>query len=132
MVVVNLQGVSFRHPPNRQLAQTKQVARIVFREAQGKPFNFALISGQNSDHAYRYFLEIWGNPPVTIENPQKDPERKTVTDQLLVVCEVPLAECKPLGYPLWEIAGFGRAEIVGSWPAPGGITIMRLVHYLKE
>jgi len=34
-----------------------------------------------------------------------------------------------LGHSLWEIAGFGRAEIVGSWTAPGGIAVMKLVHY---
>ena len=96
-------------------------------KSEGKPFNFALITNQNSDHAYRYFLEVWGAKPVTIENPQVDPERKTVTDQLLVVCEV--ADCQPLGHPLWEIAGFGRAEIVGSWPAPGGIKVVKLIHY---
>ncbi len=130
LVVVNLQGIPFRHSPNRLLNQTKQVARIVLREAQNEPFNFALITAQNSDHAYRYFLEIWGNSPITIENPQIDPERKTVTDQLLVVCEV--ADCKPLGHPLWEIAGFGRGEIVGTWSVPGGITIVKLAHYLGE
>jgi len=96
-------------------------------KSEGKPFNFALITNQNSDHAYRYFLEIWGAKPVTIENPQVDPERKTVTDQLLVVCEV--ADCQPLGHPLWEIAGFGRAEIVDDWLAPGGIKVVKLKHY---
>ena len=69
---------------------------------------------------------------MVIEDFQHDPKRITVTDHLLVVCEVPVADCKPLGHPLWEIAGFGRAEIVGSWPAPGGITIMKLVHYTGE
>lgn len=127
VALVNLKGISFRYPANRQLDQTKQIARMIIDKTEGKPFNFALITRQNSDHAYRYFLEIWGRKPITIENPQVDPERKTVTDQLLVVCEV--ADCKPLGHSLWEIAGFGRAEIVGSWPAPGGIAVMKLVHY---
>jgi len=127
LVFVNLRGIPFRYPPNRQLDQTKQIARMIIDKTEGKPFNFALITGQNSDHAYRYFLEIWGRKPITLENPQVDPERKTVTEQLLVVCE--MADCKPLGHSLWEIAGFGRAEIVGSWTAPGGITIMKLVHY---
>jgi len=125
--ILNLKGIPFRYPPNRQLEQTKQIARLILEKSEGKPFNFALITNQNSDHAYRYFLEVWGAKPVTIENPQVDPERKTVTDQLLVVCEV--ADCQPLGHPLWEIAGFGRAEIVGSWPAPGGIKVVKLIHY---
>jgi hypothetical protein len=72
-------------------------------------------------------LEIWGSKPVTIQNFEKDPERKSVTDQLFVVCEV--RDCKPLGHSLWEIAGFGRAEIAGRWPAPGGITVIKLIRY---
>jgi len=127
IALLNFRGIPFRYQPNRQLEQTKQIARLILEKSEGKPFNFALITNQNSDHAYRYFLEIWGAKPVTIENPQVDPERKTVTDQLLVVCEV--ADCQPLGHPLWEIAGFGRAEIVGNWPAPGGIKVVKLIHY---
>jgi 4-amino-4-deoxy-L-arabinose transferase-like glycosyltransferase len=127
LVMVNLQGIPFRYTPNRQLDQTKRIAQIIFDKTEGQPFNFALITGQNSDHAYRYFLEIWGRSPVVIEDFEHDPERKTVTDQLMVVCE--LSNCNPLGHPLWEIAGFGQAEIVGHWSAPGGITVMKLVHF---
>jgi 4-amino-4-deoxy-L-arabinose transferase-like glycosyltransferase len=130
LAVINLQGVPFRYQPNRQLAQVEQIAKIIFEEARGEPLNFALITGHNSDHAYRYFLEIWGTSPVVIENPQVDPERTTVTDQLFVVCEV--SDCHPLGHPLWEIAGFGRAEIIDQWSAPGGIIITKLGHYLGK
>jgi len=63
---------------------------------------------------------------VTIENTQVDPQRKTVTDQLIVICES--TPCAPLGNPLWEIAGFGRAEIAGEWNVPF-VQIFRLVHY---
>ena len=48
------------------------------------------------------------------KNRNKEPERKTVTSQLLVLCEDP--DCKPLGHPLFEIAGFGRAAIVKETP----------------
>lgn len=130
LLALNWSGQPFQFPPNKQLAQAKTVANIVFNQAKGQPMNFALITHQNSDHAYRYFLEIWGNPPVVIENLANDPERKTVTDQLLVVCEV--MDCKPLGYHTWEIAGFGRAEIVGQWEGPVGIKVMKLVHYQGE
>ena len=126
LIVININGISFKYEPNRQLAQTEEAAKVIFDEAKGKPMNFALITGANSDHAYRYFLEIWGNAPITIENTQNDPERKTVTDQLFIVCEV--KDCKPLGHPLWEIAGFGRAEIAGSWQARG-VKIVKLIHY---
>ncbi|MBI4999438.1 glycosyltransferase family 39 protein [Candidatus Gottesmanbacteria bacterium] len=123
---VNWQGRPFRFTPNRQLDQTKTISRFVLDKTEGNSFNFALITGQNSDHAYRYFFEIWGNKPVTIENLQVDPQRKTVTDQLLVICEV--SDCKPLGHSLWKIAGFGRAEIEGEWPV-SVVKVFKLGHF---
>ncbi len=121
----NWQGQPFRYAPNNQLTQVRMIAKEALDKAAGKAFNFALVTQGNSDHAYRYFFEIWGNPPVTIEPEFKDPERKTVMDQLIVICETP--ECKPLGHPLWEIAGFGRATISGTWQT-SFVTIHKLVH----
>ena len=126
LVYLNWQGRPFQFAPNNQLGQARMIAQAAFEKAGGQPYNFALLANFNSDHAYRYFFEIWGNPPVAIENKQIDPERKTVTDQLIVICELP--ECKPLGHPLWEIAGFGRAEIAGEWQV-SFVKIMRLTHY---
>jgi len=107
--LINLSGIPFQYEPNRQLNQVETIARTVYDMAEGKPYNFALLSGGNSDHAYRFFLTKWGNPPVIIQNDAVDPDRSTVTDQLIVVCES--LPCAPLGNSLWEIAGFGRAEI---------------------
>lgn len=126
LLILNWQGRPFLYPPNNQLEQTKRIANVAFEKTDGKPFNFALDANFNSDHAYRYFFEIWGNPPVVIENEANDPKRETVTDQLIVICEVP--DCKPLGHPLWEIAGFGRAEIAGEWDVPF-VKVFKLVHY---
>lgn len=106
--------------------QVKQIAQVVYNQANKKPFNFALITAGNSDHAYRYFLTIWGNPPVTILNPDVDPQRKSVTNQLLVVCEE--LPCHPEGASLWEVAGFGRAQIVGEWNV-SVVQVYKLVHY---
>lgn len=114
-------------PPNNLLAQTQAVDRIVLDLAGDKPFNFALVTSGNSDHAYRYFLEIWGRPPVTILNPELDPKRETVTSQLIAVCEQ--KNCQLLGHPLWEIAGFGQAQIAQKRDGPAGITIYKLTHY---
>lgn len=125
LVGLNIKGIPFRHPPNRQLDQVKGIARFVFDKTEGKPFNFALITGGNSDHAYRYFFELWDNPPVTIETFEKDPDRKTVTDRLFVICETP---CSPLGHPLWEIAGFGQATISGKWDV-SVVSLYKLDHY---
>lgn len=126
LFALNIQGIPFRYEPNRQLAQVRSIAQKVFDEAGGKPFNFALITGGNSDHAYRYFLTIWNNPPVTILNTIVDPQRKSVTDQLLVVCEE--LPCHPEGASLWEVAGFGRAQVVGHWNV-SVVQVYKLKHY---
>lgn len=126
LVYLNWRGMPFRYPPNNQLAQAKEIASAVLNKTNNAPFNFALITNANSDHAYRYFFEIWGHPPVSIEPVANDPQRQTVSDQLLVLCD--LYECKPLGHPLWEIAGFGRAQIEDEWYVPF-VRIFRLTHY---
>ena len=113
LVFYNIKHSPLAIEPNNLIRNNQEISRSVFDLAGNKPYNFALIAGKNSDHAYRYFLEIWGEPPVEIANPVVDPMRKTVTSQLLVVCEEKI--CQPLGHPLWQIAGFGRAEIIGEW-----------------
>ena len=110
----------YKSPPNRIIDQTLQIADLVLEKTNGEPYNFALISESNSDHAYRYFLEIRNRPPTDLET--------EVTNQLLVVCES--KKCEPLGHPLWEIAGFGRGEIDGEWGPIYGIKIFRLIHWL--
>lgn len=123
------QGRPFLFTPNNQLGQVKKISETAMGFTGGMPFNFALITGGNSDHAYRYFFEIWGNAPPVIENYVNDPERKTVTGQLIVICET--NECKPLGHPLWEIAGFGRAEIVKETDMQF-VKILKLQHYTSD
>lgn len=130
LVILEVKGMFFWQPPNHVLEQTKRVASLVLELSQLRSYNFALLAEGNSDYAYRYFLEIWGFPPMTIKNPQIDPKRETVTDQLIVVCEQ--VDCQPLGHPLWEIAGFGRAEILDRRDAPGGIVVYKLVHYRES
>jgi len=53
ILVINLWGIPFRYSPNEQLKQVEKISRFVFDKAEKKPFNFALITGGNSDHAYR-------------------------------------------------------------------------------
>jgi hypothetical protein len=125
-LVLNWYGRPFLYPPNNQMGQMRHIAEVTLEKTGGKPFNFALIAGLNSDYVYRYFFEIWGRKPVTIENEAVDPKRTTVTDQLIVICEE--SNCQPLGNSLWEIAGFGRAEISGVWDVPF-VKVYRLVHY---
>jgi 4-amino-4-deoxy-L-arabinose transferase-like glycosyltransferase len=113
----------YKTEPNRLILQTQTVADFVIDKTENKPFNFALMSDGNSDHAYRYFLEI--------KNHQPKPLEEIITDQLLVVCES--AKCSPLGYPTWEIAGFGRAEIQNEWNLPNyNFKVYKLIHWSGE
>lgn len=129
LMVVNLYGIPFKSEPNRQKEQARTIADFVLEKTDGKPYNFALLAQGNSDHVYRYFFEIEGKPPVTIESEMVDPERKTVTDQLLIICE--LGDCQPLGNSLWEVAGFGRADIAGEWNV-SVFKVYKLVPYQGE
>lgn len=129
IILINLAGIPFRYPANRQLNQMKTIADFVMTQTNAKPFNFALITGGNSDHAYKYFFTVWNHPPTTIDYPGIDPERKTATDQLFVVCET--LPCHPVGNSLWEIAGFGQAEIAGKWSV-SVVEIYKLIPYKEK
>lgn len=125
----NLGGHPFKYAPNRQKDQVKMISEFVLSKTEGKPFNFALITLGNSDHAYRYYFKLHNQNPVTIENEVKDPRRKTITDLLLIVCED--VSCKPLGNSLWEVAGFGQATISGEWNL-SVVKVYKLTHYKEN
>lgn len=111
----------YKTEPNRLIDQTEIISDFVIEKSEGQPFNFALISNSNSNHAYRYFLEIKGFKPTLLED--------LITDQLLIVCESNPCP-SPLGHPLWEIAAFGRGEVAGEWDLPRyGFKIYRLTHW---
>lgn len=129
LTLLNLTGIPFRFSPNRQLTQVREIAEFVLAKTEGKSFNFALITGGNSDHAYRYFFKLAKRDPVTIQNPTVDPERKTVTEQLLVICET--SSCAPLGHPVWEVAGFGRAQVVATFSV-SVVKVYKLVPYKQK
>lgn len=122
----NLYYLPFRYTPNKQLHQMRTISEFVLSKTDGKPFNFALLTKGNSDHAYRYFFSINKRDPVTLENMLTDPERKTVTGQLLIICED--LNCRPLGHPQFEVAGYGQAEIVGEWNV-SVVKVYKLVPY---
>lgn len=114
LVVISLKFTPIASPGNRQAEQVRMISDFIVSKTNDKPYNFALMAIGNSDHAYRYFFRLRGEDPVVIENPGIDPNRYTVTDQLFIVCEKSIP-CEPLGYSLWEVAGFGRAEIEEEW-----------------
>jgi hypothetical protein len=111
--------------PNNLVTQVKTTDEIISGLIGDQPYNFALIAPGNSDHGYRYFLEVLGKSPTIIDPPQKDPDRKTVTGQLVVVCEI--KDCRIFGNPSWEIAGWGDGRISDSINGPAGIKIYKLV-----
>lgn len=123
---INLDGNPFKYLPNRQKDQVRKIAEFVISKTNEKPYNFALLTKGNSDHGYKYYLDLLGHPPITIQYEQIDPRRTSVTEQLMVVCEDP--ECQPVGNGLWEIAGFGQAEIVGKWQV-SVVKVFKLTHY---
>ncbi len=103
----------------QQIMRTETVARAIIQHKTDGPYNFALITPGNSDHAYRYFLELWGEEPTPLET--------EVTTQLIVFCEPSPMPCEPEGNSLWEVAGFGRSSIVGQWQVIG-LPLYRLEH----
>lgn len=130
LTYISVKNLYFWQEPHFMFKQVKEIDRIVLDFAENKPYNLALISGFNSDYSYRYFLEIWGEAPIVIENPENDPQRASVTEQLIVICET--KKCEPLGHSLWEIAGFGRAEIEKETVGPADIRIFKLKHYNEK
>jgi 4-amino-4-deoxy-L-arabinose transferase-like glycosyltransferase len=112
-----------KSPPNKLIDQTEEITDFIIEKTDNQPYNFALISNSNSDHAYRYFLEIKGYKPTKLED--------MVTNQLLIICES--KTCSPLGHPLWEIAAFGRGEIIQTWDIEKyGFKIFKLNHLKSE
>lgn len=129
LLLINLRGDPLRRYPNKQYRQVEMISKFILEKTGGKQYNFALITGGNSDHAYRYIFETNNKPPVTIIGLDQDPERKSVTDQLFVVCEE--NPCQPLGHSLWEVAGFGRAEIADEWQV-SVLRVYKLEHFKGE
>ncbi len=121
LIIINLWSNPLRFPPNNQWKHTQSTADFITEKANSQPFNLALLSKGNYDMSYRYALSL------------KNAEYKTLleqnTNQLFVICEDP--DCKPVGNPLWEIAGFGWVKILDVWTMPWGVKVYKLGHYEK-
>ncbi len=116
LAAVNLQENPLRNPPNNQLQNTQNIARFIIARSQNQPFNFALISKNNYDSAYQFYLDVYGYKPKQL------PFEKT--SQLFVVCEDSV--CDPTHNPKYEVAGFGWSKI--DWQQNQcGVNIYRLV-----
>ncbi len=113
----------FHRLANKQLDQTIDISRFIMDKVGKEKFNFALITKTNSDNAYRYFFDLWGNESVEI----KPDDKSSVASVLFVLCEPLTKDCDPIKNPLWEIVGFGRAKIIQKWER-GVYKLYRLEH----
>lgn len=112
----NSQKNPLNYPPNRQLQRSQEVAKFVIWKAGGMDFNFALLSENNYDSAYVFYLEIYGQKPKAV------PQDKT--NQLFVVCEDLI--CDPTHSAKYELAAFGMSKI--DWMEERfGVKIYRLI-----
>lgn len=101
LTYVNLQKTPIFTAPNNQLKKTQQIAKFVINQSDGKDFNFALLSKNNYDSAYQFYLDQYGHKPKQV------PFDKT--SQLFVVCED--FPCDPTHSPKHEIAAYGWSQI---------------------
>lgn len=114
--IVNLQKNPLLKSPNNQLKKTQDVARFIIGKSGERPFNFALLSKNNYDSAYQFYLDIYGHKPKQV------PFDKT--SQLFVVCEDEV--CDPTHSPKYELAAFGWSRI--DWMEEfEGVKIYKLV-----
>ncbi len=121
LTYVNLAKNPLLNPPNNQLKRTQDTAKFIIEKANNKDFNFALLSKNNYDSAYVFYLEKYGHKPKTV------PQEKT--DQLFVVCED--KECSPIYSPKHEIAAFGWSLVEKQWNEYG-VRIYKLRHNPEE
>jgi hypothetical protein len=97
ILYVNFLENPLRYSPSHQLQRTQEISQFIIQSSNNQPFNFALLSENNYDSAYQFYLDQFGHKPLMV------PDNKT--DQLFVVCED--QDCKPVGNPKYEIAAFG-------------------------
>lgn len=124
LMFVNLQNSPISGPPNGQLARTIEVAHKIQNEAGNAKFNLAVIAERNYEDAYLYFLQVWGTRVVKID---PNNTKETLTDELFVVCELPVQKCDPTHNPKAEVANFGWSKIQNQWSV-AGVIVYKLVH----
>ncbi len=117
LTFVNLKKNPLLFAPNNQLKKTQDAAKFIIAQSDGNPFNFALLSKNNYDAAYIFYLGQFGYQP------KKLPFEKT--SQLFAICEDPV--CNVVYSPKYEIAAFGWITIKKEWQFEG-VKIYKLVH----
>lgn len=116
LTIVNFQKNPLLNEPNKQWERTQKISRQVIKVADSKSYNFALLSKNNYDAAYQFYLDQFGFKPQNVAS--------EVTDQLIVVCEDPV--CLPVGHAKYEIAAFGWVKIESEQDYEG-VKIYKLI-----
>lgn len=114
---VNLEKNPLKNNPSNQLKRTQEVAKFIINSSQGEPLNFALISQNNYDAAYQFYLGVYGNRPKNISF--------ELTEQLFVVCEDQI--CRVINNSKFEIAAFGWGKIIDEREI-AGVKVYKLIH----
>lgn len=109
--------------PNNQYKRAESIAQSIIEVSEGKPFNFAVLAKGNYETGYSYFFDLWGSPNKKIV----DNDPKSITDQLLVVCEITKEECDTPHNSKTEVAHFGWSTIVAEWNM-NDVIIQKLIH----
>lgn len=121
LALVNLPKNPLMYPPANQLERTRNIAQLIIKISDDKPFNFALMAERNYDAAYWFYLDLYNHPP------RKLPDE--MTDQLLIVCEEPV--CLPAASSKYEIAAFGSSTEDAEYDLYG-VKIFKLSHSPKQ
>lgn len=117
LTISNIQKNPLMFSPGNQLKKTQDVAKYIISKTEDKDFNFALISKNNYDAAYQFFLDMYGYKPKKVP--------MNITDQLFVVCEDPI--CDPTHNSKYEVVAFGWSKI--AWEENlYGVKIYKLEH----
>lgn len=127
LVFFNLKANPLRSEPNKLLARSINVSKVIEENSSNQPFNLAVIADTNYEDGYKYFLLKDNYPVVDIDS--QNPE--TITDQLFVVCELyPNSKCDPTHSAKAQVANFGWSKIENVWEV-NGATVYKLVHVVN-
>lgn len=123
LIFVNLNNNPFKFGPNNQMKRSIDVSNKILEVTNGTPFNLAVLAERNYEDGYRYFLEVNG---ATVLHADKW-DKNTISDVLMVICEMPKEKCDPTHSPKAEVANFGWSKILDEWNVDG-VVIYKLIH----
>lgn len=118
LTFINLSKSPLLKEPNRQLQRTQNISKYIISKLEGKDYNFALLSKNNYDSAYVFYLDKYGFKPKQVP--------ADTTEQLFVVCEDPVCE-NPVYNSKYEVAAFGLSKVVWEEEVYG-VKLYKLEH----